>query len=59
MRNCKRTARQKVHGMARSAKVHDCGGNKLHLRLAVRRRFACMVVVMVTIMSVVLLNGSL
>jgi hypothetical protein len=57
MRNCKRTARQKVHGMARLAR--DCGGNKLHLRLAARGRVACMVVIMVTIMSVVLRNGSL
>jgi hypothetical protein len=60
MRNCKRTARQKVHYMARATvQVYDCGGNKLRQWLPFRRRLAGMVIIMVTIMSVALLNGSL
>jgi hypothetical protein len=60
MRDCKRTARQKVHYMARAAvQGHDCGGNRLRQWLAVRRRLAGIVSIVVTIMSVALLNRSL
>jgi hypothetical protein len=46
--------------MARATvQVYDCGGNKLRQWLPVRRRLAGMVIIMVTIMSVALLNGSL
>jgi aspartyl aminopeptidase len=60
MRNCKRTAWQKVHGMARFAvQVHDYGGNKLYRWLAARLQLAGMITTMVTMMSVALVSGSL
>jgi hypothetical protein len=61
MRNCKRTARQKVHGMARIAdQVHDYGAGTNYTDGCPRIRLAriVMVTIMVTMMSVALVPRS-